>query len=239
MHVEPVRAPCRLEPARRGDRHVDAVAGPGEDQRIRHVVAIADVGEPDATKPSLVFENGHVVGNRLAGMAEVREAVDDRHARVLGHLFDDVVAERADHDALGHPIEVHGDVMDRLALAKIDLGLRERHREAAELLDADVEAHARPQRRFLENEGERPALERAGVFLRMPLHLAREADELTQLFVRKIADCQKVPATHGRAFPELDRENGTLRRGDERGATSILAPPRGRWRGAGGPPTRH
>ena len=55
------------------------------------------------------------------------------------HLLDDLVGEGADHDPLHHALEVLGDVVDRLALAEVDLGRRQVDREPAELLDADVE----------------------------------------------------------------------------------------------------
>jgi hypothetical protein len=92
-------------------------------------------------------------------MAEVSEAIDDGHIRIFRHLLDDVVAEGADHDALHHALEILGDVEDRFALAEVDFGGRQVDRVSAELLNAHIEAHARPERGLLEDEGERLALE--------------------------------------------------------------------------------
>ncbi len=74
-------------------------------------------------------------------------------------LLHDLVREGADHDALHHALQVLRHVVDRLALAQVDLGRREVERESTQLLDADIEGHPRAQRRLLEDQGQRLALQ--------------------------------------------------------------------------------
>ena len=132
----------------------------GEHQRVRHVVAVADIGDLQPGDASLHFQHRQVVGHRLAGMAVIGKAVDDRNARAPGHLDHDFVGEGANHDALHHALQVPGDVIHRLPLAEADLGGREIQRMTAKFLDADVERDARAQRRLLEDHGQRLALQR-------------------------------------------------------------------------------
>ena len=65
-----------------------------QQQRMRHVVAVADVGEADFLQIAKPLLQSEVVGQRLAGMLQVAERVDHRNAGVLGHSFDRPVRDR-------------------------------------------------------------------------------------------------------------------------------------------------
>ena len=112
-------------------------------------------------------------------MTVVSEPVDDWDAGMLRHLVDDLVGKGADHDALYHPLQVLGHVVDRLALAQADLSRREIEGRSAQLVDPHVEADPRPQGRLLEDQGEGLPTERTGEQLGIRLDQSAQFDEFT------------------------------------------------------------
>ena len=55
---------------------------------MRHVVAIANISEMNLLEIAEMLLQGEEVGERLAGMLEFAEGVDDRNVGVGRHLFD-------------------------------------------------------------------------------------------------------------------------------------------------------
>jgi len=76
--------------------HADS--GAAVQQRMRDVVAVADVSEPQSGEPALALADGLKVGQNLAGVLEVAQAVDDRAGCVAGEVHHNVMAEDASHD---------------------------------------------------------------------------------------------------------------------------------------------
>ncbi len=62
----------------------------------------------------LLFD-GEDVGERLTGMVQVAECVDDRHSRPARQFVDGLLAEGARDDAVGPAVEVPCDILDGLA----------------------------------------------------------------------------------------------------------------------------
>src|SRR5271165_7174579 len=62
-------------------------------QRVRDVVAVADVRDLQAGDAPLHLQHRQIVRHGLAGMAEIGEAVDDLNARVPSHLLHNFVAK--------------------------------------------------------------------------------------------------------------------------------------------------
>ena len=110
----------RLVARRRGDRDLHAGEGAGLDERVRDVVAVADVREPKAGEADRVTD-GEQVGERLAGMVVVGEGVHHRHGRRFGELLDVAVRERADDDRVAVRRQRARRVGDRLAAAELEL----------------------------------------------------------------------------------------------------------------------
>src|SRR5581483_1903357 len=75
--------------------------------------------------------------------------------------------------------------------------IRQIQREPAQLLNAHVERHARAQRRFLEDHGQRLALQRAMMRRGMTLDLARQIQQVTYFFRREILDGKEIMTAHG------------------------------------------
>jgi hypothetical protein len=62
-----------------------------------------------------VFADGLYVGERLAGMVEVAEGIDDGYARPLGETIDSALEEDACDEAIDPAVEVAGDILEGLA----------------------------------------------------------------------------------------------------------------------------
>ena len=65
-----------------------------------HVVAVADVGDPDPFKPSELLADGEEVGEGLARVVGVREPVYDGDLGGPGQLLEFLVVEGPDHDGV-------------------------------------------------------------------------------------------------------------------------------------------
>ena len=147
----------------RGDDDVDAGDHRRAHERAADVVGIADVGQAHAPQVGAeALAQRQQVGQRLARMVIVGEAVDDGHARPLGQLVDVGLRERADHDRVEVAREHHRRVAHGLAAAQLELALRQVERVAAELVHADLEGHARARGGLVEDHAERAARRTGG-----------------------------------------------------------------------------
>ena len=134
------------------------------------------------------------VGEHLARVIFVGQAVDDRHARILGETLDDLLAERADHDDVDHARDDLRRVLDRLAASELRVARAEEHRVAAELEDAGFERETRARRILLEDHRERAVVQRVIrlVVLELALQDARAFEHVVVIVERKILELQIV-----------------------------------------------
>ena len=106
-----------------GEDEAHAELAAGDRQRAGDVVSIADEDQRAAFQIAESLLEGHQIGHRLAGMAVIGQAIDDRHRRPLGqpgHLF---MLEGAGHDPIAHARQHAGHVLHRLARAQADFFL--------------------------------------------------------------------------------------------------------------------
>ena len=106
-----------------------------------------------------MLANRKQVGQRLAGVQEVAERVDDRHVRPACELFDALMPIGADHDAVEIAREDARRIRDRLAAPELEISAAEKERAAAELVHADLKRDARTRRGFFKDHAERLARE--------------------------------------------------------------------------------
>ncbi len=102
-----------------------------------------------------MLDHGLQVGDDLAGMREVGEAVDDRDGGVFRHFLDLGMIVGADHDRVDHAAEHARGVGDCLAAAELGGAGVEDQRRAAKLADRHVERHAGARRVLLEDHRQR------------------------------------------------------------------------------------
>ena len=140
------------------------------------VVAVADISEVEPSNAAKVLIESHEIGQRLAGMLEVGERVDDRHARVGGHLGDGVVRVGAQHDHIDPALDVARHVGNGFALAQGRTGLIDEDRVAAHGVDAGLEAEARAQAGLLEHQHHLFGVERAAILARIALDIVAQLE---------------------------------------------------------------
>ena len=129
-------------------------------------------------------------------MLEFGERVDHRRLRELGQLLDVAMPEQPGHDHRSPARQVGGDILDRRALAQADVGLRQIHGVAAQLLNRRFERHAGAKRRLLEYERDRAVFHRADRGRRdVPalFQVRGEVEHLADLRIAQVVDGQNVP----------------------------------------------
>src|SRR6266700_2401930 len=96
-----------------------------------------------------------VVGQGLAGVKEVGEAVDHRHRAVARQVQDVLVSEDPGHDPVHEPREHACGVGDALAPLKLYVVDPEVEGGPPELEHPGLEGYPRPRRGLLEDHGQR------------------------------------------------------------------------------------
>ena len=128
---------------RRGNNHVHPGDSAKAQQRAGHVVAVPDVGEPQALESPEALAQRDQVGERLAGVVLAREHVDDRDRRVLRQCVDRFLVGGAGGDRVDHAREHQRGVTWRLAPRELQLALAQHQRVAAQLVDPGLERDPR------------------------------------------------------------------------------------------------
>jgi hypothetical protein len=142
---------------------------------------------------------GHDIRHHLAGMREPRQAVDDRHGRILRELHQRVMIEDADHDDVDEARQHACGVGDGLAATELHFGAGEHHDFAAELAHADLERHAGARRGLFEDHRQRLVLERTiglGIRAIPPLQLRLHGGS-------RVHDIAQLTGRHGREIKEV------------------------------------
>ena len=127
---------------------------------MEDVVAVAHEREHEALEAAEPLAQGQQVGQGLAGVLAQGQRVDDRDGGLHREAFHDVVGGDAGHDPLDEPLQVVGDVADRLALAEAHVAGGEIDPVPAELGHAGLERDPGPQAGVLEEHRQGPAAER-------------------------------------------------------------------------------
>lgn len=125
----------------------------GEGERAADIIGITDVGDLFADAGVDRFLNGHEIGEGLAGVCGVGEAVDDGEGIVACEFFHGSVGEGAGHDE----VAVFGQYADKVfgAFASLPTYIAtEVDGSATELGHAGFEADAGSKARFFEEESE-------------------------------------------------------------------------------------
>src|SRR2546423_76557 len=130
---------------------------------ITVMVGTAPPSEPSARtggfRPARHLLDGHEVGQDLAGVRAVGEAVDDRLLGRPRQLLEVLVRAQPGHRPVDVAVEDPRGVGDGLPDPELDVVLAERRGRAAEPCDADLEGDPGAVRRLLEEHGEMAALE--------------------------------------------------------------------------------
>ena len=150
---------------------------------VAHIVGVADPGQGLASNAAALFDVSVDIGEDLARMIFVGEAVDHRHPRVTRETFNNFLIEGADHHHVRHARDDLRRVFHRLAAPELRVAGVEINRGAAKLLHAGFERQAGASRRFFKNHdqgavGEWPV---APVGLEFVFDPARAREHVVQL----------------------------------------------------------
>ena len=137
-----------------GHRYLHAALQAAHDEGVGHVVAIPDVAQLQSLQGGLVLPDGHQVGQHLAGVTEVGQAVDDGDVGVTGQGFHLLLMEGADHDAVAVAGQDPGGVLDGLAPADLALLAGQEQSVSAQLVHSSLKGDPGPGGVLLKNHGQ-------------------------------------------------------------------------------------
>ena len=186
----------RFEPCGGGDPHRHARLRAAEQQRVGHVVAVAQVGEAAALERSEPLAHRQQIGQRLAGMLEVGQRVHDRHVGRPRERLEPLLLERPQHDRVDVAGQHPAGVLDRLASPQLEVARGQDDRMCPQLRHGHLERDAGARARLLEDQRDRSTGEPALVRLGSSLHVGGEIEQLAELFRAQIVDGEVV-ALHG------------------------------------------
>ncbi len=118
---------------------------------VEHIVGVADPGHGLALDRAAMLDIGHDIGEDLAGMKLVGQAVDHRHARIRGETLDDFLTIGANHHQIDHARKHLRRIFDGLATAQLAIAGIDVDGRAAELVHAGLEAQPGAGGVLLEN----------------------------------------------------------------------------------------
>ena len=136
---------------------------------VGHVVAIAHPRHRLASNGAAVLDVGEDVGQDLARVVLVGQAVADGYARVGGKALDLALLKGTDHHQIHHAADDLGAVLDGLGAAQLAVARRQVDHRAAQLVHAGLKAHTGPGAGLLEDHGQRAVYQRVVFFVGLEL----------------------------------------------------------------------
>ncbi|MOA06056.1 hypothetical protein D3C78_1256770 [compost metagenome] len=165
---------------------------------VAHVVAVADPGHGLALDRAAMLEEGLHVGQQLAGVQVIGQAVYHRYTGVGGEFGQGAVGKGADHHRVEHARHDDGAVADRLAAAQLGIARGQENRLAAELDHAGFERQPGPGRGFLEDHPQYAVFQGFEQYAAVTqvLQLDASTDHTEQFVGCEIHQGEKVPSAH-------------------------------------------
>ena len=175
-------------------RHADGHAGlrARQEQGMRDVVPVPEVRQDSPVEVAEMLADREEVGQRLAGVLEVREGVDHRDRRRGGEDLQALLLEGPEHDRVDVARQDTTGVLDRLTATQLELRRGQHDGVRAELFHPDLERDTRAGGGLLEDQRDRSAGQRSGVRAPIRLQCRAEVDELGELGSGEVVDAQVV-----------------------------------------------
>ena len=175
-----------------GDLHPSQQSA--HDEAVCHAAAVADKAELPARKAAPALPNGHQVGQNLAGMGVIRQAVDHRHTGQLGKLFQIALAVGAPHHAVVVAAQHPGGVLEGLAAPGLQLGGVHVVAQTAQLVHTHLKAGAGSGGCLGEYQGNRLSCQQRGraAQLLLCLELIGHIQNVGQLGRGEVAHFQQI-----------------------------------------------
>ena len=176
-----------------------------DDQRVCHIVAVADVAEIQAVECTLIFTDGHQVSQNLTGMCIVGQAVDNRDAAETSQIFDFLLFKGTDHNTVEVTGEYAGSILNRFAAADLQVTGGEELCEAAQLVHTGFERNTGTGGGFLEDHTEGFAFQQmmGNTMLLVIFELIGEVEDIDDFFLIQISHFQKMFGHDNASFHTL------------------------------------
>ena len=101
-----------------------------------HVVAVAYINQLTAFEHLHLLLNSEDIGQSLAGMQQIGQAVDNGNACIFSQLNNGIMGEGTDHNTINEAGKYTRGITDRLAAADLGSGIAQINRMAAQLPEA-------------------------------------------------------------------------------------------------------
>src|SRR5690625_2786038 len=205
---------------RAADAQLEVELAGGVDERVAHVVAIADPGDGRPLDVAPALPERLNVREQLTRVIGIAEAVDNGHRRVGRKALEDVMPESADHDRIGHARQDARRIFHGLAATQLRVARREKDRAAAKLAHARLERDACTGGCLLEHHGQHFPAQRFVAFAgRMQtLEFDRAANQPRERVGVQIEQRQKMLCSH-----DLGPKTYVPIRGSQRGDYPLSA----------------
>jgi hypothetical protein len=199
----------RIIALRAGHCHFHAGLQATHDQGVGHVVAVADVAHLQPFQHRLMLPDGHQVGQHLAGMAEVGQAVDDRDIGVGRQGLHFLLGKGTDHDTVAVAQQHPGGILYRLAPADLALLAGKKQGVAAQLVHTGLKGDTGTGGVLLKNHGQGLALELivSNAMLLAKFQLVGGVQDLQDLLAGQVQQLQQV--FFHRLFPSPAKISGS------------------------------
>jgi hypothetical protein len=183
--------------ARQREIHAD-LGGPFQ-PGMAHIVAVPDERHAETADPAALLPEREQVAEDLHGVMGVRQPVDHRNLRIPGQPLDHLVTEGAGHDRVDPSLQIPRRILHRLPFAQADVRGCQVDGVAAELRHTRLEGHPGPERRLLENHGQRLSAEdrMQNPLPSLCLEVGRHLEEGRDVLRRQIVKRYQMPVHVG------------------------------------------
>ena len=168
---------------RRCDGNLHAGLEAADDQRVCHVVAVANVAHLETLKNGKLLADGHEVCQNLTRMAEISQTVDDRNRAVVCQILYFLLLVGADHNAVQIAAQHTCRVLYRLAAADLKVAIGQEQCLTAQLIHTGLERNTGTGGGLLENHAKALAFQMTmgNVVLFLILELIRQIEQTDDL----------------------------------------------------------
>src|SRR6185436_9099509 len=178
----------------RGNMHVEVQNFGSLQPRVADIIRVPDPRHCLTANRSALLDLGVDVGQNLAGMILVGQAVDHRHARMCGKTLDDFLLESADHHHVAHARNDLGCIFHRFPAAELGIAGAEEDRRPAQLVHAGLERQPGTGALLLEYHHQRAVEHRMVglVGLELLLDPARAPEQVLEFVPAEVLELQKM-----------------------------------------------
>lgn len=127
----------------------------------------------------------------------IAERIDHRNRRVSGQGLEVGMPKYPRDDRIHPEREIPGEVLDALSLTQTAFGLSQKKRLPTQLMNRDLEGHARPERRLLHHQHDSLAGQRTFAGSRRTADESRQIQQAEKGSFVDVCDREQTPVHRG------------------------------------------